>query len=105
MGTPGQDAADGVISVHFPWMTTAAEDVRACHNTLIQQQEELKGFLSRLQSDWQGVGGESWSDAQQRWHNAADGIYIVLGQLYQALTDAHINYTTSEKAIEGFWNS
>jgi WXG100 family type VII secretion target len=98
-------ANDGVITVHFPWMNTAAEDVRSCHNTLIQQQEDLRGFLSRLRGEWHGVGGESWDHAQQRWHNAADDLYLVLGQLYQALSAAHTNYTTSEKAIESFWSS
>lgn len=51
------------------------------------------------------MGGESWDHAQQRWHNAADDLYLVLGQLYQALSAAHTNYTTSEKAIESFWSS
>jgi WXG100 family type VII secretion target len=97
-------AGDGSIAVNFPGMEQAAEDVRTCHNTLIQQQEDLRTFLNGLRGDWHGVGGESWDHAQNRWHTAADNMYLILGQLYQALSDAHTNYTGNESALENFWN-
>jgi WXG100 family type VII secretion target len=100
----GDAGADGLISVHFPWMEQAADDVRACHNTLVQEQEDLANFLnSGLLQDWQGRGGGSYAQAQNNWHLSAESVYAILGDLYRALTDAHINYTTTEQSLESFW--
>jgi WXG100 family type VII secretion target len=103
----GPDAgADGIINVHFPWMSQAADDVRACHNTLIQEQADLAAFLnSGLLQDWHGRGGASWAMAQHNWDQSADSVYTILGDLYRALSDAHTNYTMTEHSLESFWST
>lgn len=93
----------GSINAHFPAMIAAAEDIMQCHNTLLQEHDDLVRFLNTLRADWQGKGGESWQHAQDNWNSAADAIYMSLLQLHNALVDSHDNYATTEAQLNTMW--
>ena len=93
----------GSIKAHFPAMIAAAEDIMQCHNTLLQEHDDLLRFLNTLRSDWHGKGGESWQHAQGAWDTAADAVYMSLLQIHNALVDSHDNYAATETQLNTMW--
>jgi WXG100 family type VII secretion target len=91
------------IQAHLPTLAESADYVRGAHNSLVTEHDNLKGFLNNLRGDWQGKGGTSWDDAQNRWDLAADGVYEVLWSLYVALANIHDNYSMTDDSLAKQW--
>jgi early secretory antigenic target protein ESAT-6 len=93
-----------VIKAQLDTMAAAADDVRRCHNALVQQHDDLKSFLNGLRADWHGRSGESWDQAQRNWDTSADGVYLILANLYGALSASHQNYAETETKLTSLWS-
>ncbi len=91
------------VAVNFPAMTQATADVKACHNGLVTQKEELDQYLTTLRSTWLGGAGDNWRVAQGEWNNACDEVNDILLHLYNALEVALHNYSSTETALERMW--
>lgn len=91
------------ITVNFPAMRQAAEDVRTCHNALVQEKDDLDRFLNTLRSTWHGSAGGSWQTTQNKWNTAADEVHEILRHLFNALEVALHNYTVTERQLEQIW--
>jgi WXG100 family type VII secretion target len=91
------------ITVNFPAMQQAVEDVRSCHNALVREKADLDGFLATLRGTWHGTAGTDWRTTQQHWNTAADEVQAILLHLNNALEVALHNYTKTERALEQVW--
>ncbi len=91
------------LNVNFPAMSQAADDVRTCHNALVQEKEGLEQFLTKLDSTWQGTTAGSWVSARGEWYTACDEVNGILMNLYNALETALGNYQGTERYLERLW--
>ncbi len=92
-----------MINVNFPAMRQAADDVRTCHNALVNEKEALDQFLHTLRSTWGGEAGGQWQNVQNQWNGACDEVNAILLHLFNALEVALHNYTGTERALERMW--
>ena len=90
-------------SVNTNAMAQGVEDVRRCHNALVNQKADLESFLGPLKSTWVGQGGDNWANHQRAWDQAAEDVYLVLLKLHNALSTSHTNYTATEANVAGKW--
>jgi WXG100 family type VII secretion target len=81
----------------------AVDDINRCHNAMVNQNADLKSFLTPLRATWVGQGGDNWDAMQRKWHDKADNVYEVLRSLHNALETGHSNYTVTERNIAGIW--
>ncbi|HLH67538.1 MAG TPA: WXG100 family type VII secretion target [Candidatus Dormibacteraeota bacterium] len=93
----------GTLTVNFNAMLQAADDVRTCHNALVQDKEGLDQFLSTLRSTWEGGAALSWNQVQTNWNQACDEVNMILLHLYNALEVALGNYQVTERQLEQLW--
>ncbi len=93
------------LQADFGSIAQAIEDIRSCHNTLIAEKADLERFLQPLAATWISPSGDSWAQVQNKWNTAADGVYEILWNLYQALDAAHQNYTSTEAALQAVWTT
>jgi WXG100 family type VII secretion target len=91
------------LNVNFGAMRTAAEDVRTCHNALVNEKEGLEQFLGTLRSTWGGGAAGNWQKAQSDWNNACDEVNQILLHMFNALEVALSNYTQTERHLEQLW--
>jgi early secretory antigenic target protein ESAT-6 len=92
-----------VINVNFPAMRQAADDVRSCHNALVQEKEGLEQFLTRLDATWEGNAAGRWAAVRREWYDACDEVNQILLHLYNALEVALGNYQGTERYLEQLW--
>src|SRR5262245_59222006 len=91
------------VAVNFPAMRQAADDVRSCHNGLVQEKEDLDRYLTTLRGTWLGAAGDEWRHAQDGWNAACDEVNQILLHVYNALEMALHNYQSTERALEQLW--
>jgi len=94
----------GDIGAYFPAMEDGTRNIKACYDTLVQQKADLERYLQNLDSSWQGVGHERWTDVQSNWNQSANHVYEILGNLQRVLGEAHLNYTTNEALQARRWS-
>lgn len=93
----------GTLNVNFPAMRQAADDVRSCHNALVQEREGLDQFLTTLRNTWGGSASGNWQKAQGDWNTACDEVNTILLHIFNALEVALGNYTQTERYLEQLW--
>jgi WXG100 family type VII secretion target len=92
------------LNVNFPAMRQACDDVKSCHNALVQEKEGLDSWLkTNLDANWGGGAKDAWSGVNTEWNQACDEVNNILLQLYNALETALGNYGATEHFLEKLW--
>jgi 6 kDa early secretory antigenic target len=84
------------IRVNFAAVATANTDVLGAASRINSQLEDLKRYLAPLTNGWTGQAAQEYHAKQRQWDTAAADLNVVLGQIGQALGQAHEGYTTAE---------
>ncbi len=76
-------------------MELAANEVRRCHNALVDEKDGLNLSLRTLSGSWQGTAAQSWQNAQGQWNRSAEETFEILRNLFNALEIATGNFTVT----------
>ncbi len=90
-------------SVQFDALQQAIDDIRTCHNALVQEKEGLESFLKNLGAEWYGSAAGAWTNTQNSWNQACDGVNTILRQLMTSLEEAHHTFKGTEYGLEQLW--
>jgi WXG100 family type VII secretion target len=92
------------LNVNFPAMRQACDDVRTCHNALVQEKDGLDSWIKKnLDPSWGGTAKDAWAGVNKEWNEACDDVNNILLQLYDALETALGNYGVTEDFLRKLW--
>jgi len=80
------------------------------HDGIMATFQQLKGTLAHLESQltpmigtWTGDAREAYFQQKNKWDDASDAMAAILGQMGQAVGEAHSNYRAAENANISRW--
>ena len=84
-------------------MQLAADEVRRCHNALLDEKDGLDLFLRTLTGSWTGAAADRWQAAQGQWNWSADDTFDILRNLFNALEIATGHFTVTSAQLARHW--